>query len=89
MVFLILCLIFFVSNWLILALSLIISSNLLLLSLFAFFFSRAFRGAVKLIVLVLVMFSQQNTLGQPDPSMAKLYCLLIRKTSNTGKSVLL
>ena len=50
---------------------------------------RAFRGAVKLIVLVLVMFCQQNTLGQPDPSMAKLYCLLIRKTSNTGNSVLL
>jgi hypothetical protein len=31
-------------------------------------------------LLVLVMFRQQNTLGQPDPSMAKLYCLLLRKT---------
>ena len=38
---------------------------------------------------VLETFRQQNTLGQPDPSMAKLYCLLIRKTSNTGNSVLL
>jgi hypothetical protein len=37
--------------------------------------------------LVLVMFRQQNTLGQPDPPTAKLYCLLIRKTSNTGNSV--
>ena len=41
------------------------------------------------VLLVLVMFRQQNTLGQPDPSTAKLYCLLIRKTSNTGNSVLL
>jgi hypothetical protein len=39
--------------------------------------------------LVFVMFRQQNTLGQPDPSTAKLYCLLLRKTSNTGNSVLL
>ena len=40
-------------------------------------------------LLVLVMFRQQNTLGQPDSSTAKLYCLLLRKTSNTGNSVLL
>ena len=33
-------------------------------------------------LLVLVMFRQQNTLGQPDPSTAKLYCLLLRKTPN-------
>ena len=39
--------------------------------------------------LVLVMFHQQNILGQPDPSTAKLYCLHLRKTSNTGNSVLL
>jgi hypothetical protein len=38
--------------------------------------------------LVLVMFHQQNILGQPDPSTAKLYCLHLRKTSNTGNSVL-
>jgi hypothetical protein len=36
----------------------------------------------KMNTLVLVTFRQQNTLGQPDPSTAKLYCLLLRKTPN-------
>ena len=42
-----------------------------------------------MVPLVLVMFRQQNILGQPDPSTAKLYCLHLRKTPNTGNSVLL
>ena len=37
-----------------------------------------------MVPLVLVMFRQQNILGQPDPSTAKLYCLHLRKTPNTG-----
>ena len=47
---LILCIVLFVSNGLILALSFIISCHLLLLSVFASFYSRAFRYAVKLLV---------------------------------------
>ena len=47
---LILCIVLFVSNWLISALSLTISCLLLLLGMLASFCSRAFRRAVKLLV---------------------------------------
>ena len=50
LVWLILCIVLFVSTWLISALSLIISCCLLLLGEFASFCSRAFRCAVKLLV---------------------------------------
>jgi hypothetical protein len=57
LVWLILCLVLFVSTWLISALSLIISCHLLLLDEFASFCSRAFRCAVKLLVYALYSFS--------------------------------
>ena len=50
LVLLILCIVLFVSTWLISALSLITSCHLLLLGAFASFCSRAFRCAVKLLV---------------------------------------
>jgi hypothetical protein len=50
LVWLILCIVLFVSNWLISALNLIISSCLLLFCEFAYLWSRAFRCAVKLLV---------------------------------------
>jgi hypothetical protein len=50
LVLLILCTVLFVSVWLILALSLIISYSLLLLGVLASFCCRAFRCAVKLLV---------------------------------------
>ena len=56
LVLLILCIVLFVSTWLISALSLIISCHLLLLGEFASFCSRAFRCAVKLLVLALSSF---------------------------------
>jgi hypothetical protein len=49
LVWLILCIVLFVSTWLISALSLIISCHLLLLGEFASFSSKAFRCAVKLL----------------------------------------
>ena len=56
LVLLILCIVLFVSIWLILALSLIMSCHLLLLGIFTSFCSRAFRCAVKLLVLALSSF---------------------------------
>jgi hypothetical protein len=56
LVWLILCMVLFVSTWLISALSLIISYFLLLLCVFASFCSRAFRCAVKLLVYALSSF---------------------------------
>ena len=56
LVLLILCSILFVSNWLISVLSLTISCPLLLLGVFASFCSKAFRCAVKLLVLGLSNF---------------------------------
>jgi hypothetical protein len=56
LVWLIVCIVIFVSTWLILALSLIISCCLLFLGVFASFQSRAFRCAVKLLVYVLSSF---------------------------------
>jgi hypothetical protein len=56
LVWLILCIVLFVSTWLISALSLIISCLLLLLGEFAPFCSRAFRCAVKLLVYTLSSF---------------------------------
>ena len=53
---LILCIVLFVSTWLISALSLIISHLLLLLGDFAYFCSRAFRCAIKLLVYALSCF---------------------------------
>jgi hypothetical protein len=50
LVWLILCIVLFVSTWFISALSLIVSCHLLLLGEFASFCSRAFRCAVKLLV---------------------------------------
>jgi len=50
LVLLILCIVLFVSTWLISALSLIISCYLFLLGAFASFRSRAFKNAVKLLV---------------------------------------
>ena len=50
LVFLILCIVLFVSTWLFLALSLIISCHLLLLGVFASFYPRNFRYAVKFLV---------------------------------------
>jgi hypothetical protein len=52
----ILCIVLFVSTWLISALSLIISCHLLLLGIFASFCSRAFRCAVKLVLYALSSF---------------------------------
>ena len=59
LVLLILCVVLFVSIWLISALSLSISCCLLLLSVFASFYSRAFRCAVKLLVCALSSFFLQ------------------------------
>ena len=56
LVLLILCIVLFVSIWLILALSLIMSCHLLLLGIFTSFCSRAFRCAVKLLVYALFSF---------------------------------
>jgi hypothetical protein len=56
LVWLILCIVLFVSNWLISALSLIISCGPLLLGEFASFYSRAFRCAVNLLVCALSSF---------------------------------
>ena len=56
LVLLILCIVLFVSIWLILALSLIMSCHLLLLGIFTSFCSRAFRCAVKLLVYALSSF---------------------------------
>ena len=56
LVWLILCIVLFVSTWLISALSLIISCHLLLLGEFASFYSRAFRCAIKLLVYALSSF---------------------------------
>jgi hypothetical protein len=53
LVWLILCIILFVSTWLISFLSFIISYILLLMCVFAYFCSRAFRCAVKLLVYAL------------------------------------
>jgi hypothetical protein len=50
LVLLILCVVLFVSNWLISALSLIISCCLLLLGIFVSLCSRTFRCAIKLLV---------------------------------------
>jgi hypothetical protein len=57
LVWLILCIVFFFSIWLISATSLIISCCLLLLGEFASFCSRAFRCAVKLLVYAFFSFS--------------------------------
>jgi len=59
LVLLILCMVLFVSTWLISALSLIISCILLLLGVFASFCSRAFRCAVKLLIYALSSFFLQ------------------------------
>jgi hypothetical protein len=56
LVWLILCIVLFVSTWLISALSLTISCCLLILGEFASFSSRAFRCAVKLLVYALSSF---------------------------------
>jgi hypothetical protein len=56
LVWLILCIVLFVSTWLISALSLIISCCLFLLIVFSSFCSRAFRCAVKLLVYALSSF---------------------------------
>jgi hypothetical protein len=56
LVWLILCMVLFVSTWLISALSLIISCHLLFLGEFASFRSRAFRCAVGLLVYALSSF---------------------------------
>jgi hypothetical protein len=56
LVWLILCIVLFVSTWLISALSLIISCHLLLLGEFASFCSRAFMCSVKLLVYALSSF---------------------------------
>jgi hypothetical protein len=56
LVWLILCIVLFLSTWLILALSLIISCLLLLLGEFASFCFRAFRCAVKLLLYALSSF---------------------------------
>jgi hypothetical protein len=56
LVWLTLCIVLFVSMWLISVLSLIISCRLLLLGIFASFYSRAFRCAVKLLVYALSSF---------------------------------
>jgi hypothetical protein len=56
LVWLILCIVLFVSSWLISALSLTISCSPLFLGDFASFSSRAFRCAVKLLVYVLSSF---------------------------------
>jgi hypothetical protein len=53
---LILCVVLFVSTWLISALSLIISCPLLFLGVFASFCSRVFRYAVKLLLYALSRF---------------------------------
>jgi hypothetical protein len=56
LVWLILCVVLFVSTWLISALSLIISCPLLLLSEFTSYCSRAFRCAIKLLLYALSRF---------------------------------
>ena len=57
MVWLILCIVLYVSTWLISALSLIISCCLLLLGEFAFLCSRSFRYVVKVLVCALSLVS--------------------------------
>ena len=56
LVWLILCTVLFVSSWLISSLSLIISCHLPLLGVFASFYSRTFRCAVKLLMYALSSF---------------------------------
>jgi hypothetical protein len=56
LVLLILCIVLFLFIWLVSDLSLIISCGLLLLGVFASFYSRAFRCAVKLLVYALSSF---------------------------------
>ena len=67
LVWLILCIVLFVSIWLISALSLIISYHLLLLSVFASFCSRAFRCAIKVLGYALSSFFLEALRGMSFP----------------------